>query len=373
MNKSGAALAPGDQVVVAGFKTPATATVAAVTAATATMSVPTTVEALSATIGGGTVSSTTATATFNRPVTLTAGAAQVQITRAATPLVTSDIGPLTFVAGFDSQLDQRATITVPAPALAAGDIIRVKQTAATGVIAGTNLTADITYVVPAAGAAPSVTAATGVLTSVGGVLNTTGVLNTNVVVQAKSALPVGAIQVAYVQGAGASVATSAVAVLDNVTGITTITVTLGTSAASAPNATSAKVADAINAGASSIVTAVASDPTSVIVLGAAAAQPLSAGTRSLAVTVTASKTLGAVTEANIGYDGNADGFNDTIVSVSKTFTAPSNSYVVTYNLGVGTTAPTFTAGTSQLRLAPAAMTDTTLVNSVAQIFTIAAP
>jgi putative cell wall-binding protein len=367
-----APLAVGDTVTVSGFKTSATG----VTAATATATVPATVAPLSATIGGAIVGSSTATVTFNRPVTLGAAATDVTIVRATAPAAPpTNIGPLSFATAADGQIALKATITIPAPALAAGDIIRVTPAAATGVATGTNLTANVTAVVPPAGAAPSLTAATGVLTQVGGVLNTTGALATNVVVQAKAALPAGAILVEYVNPTvpGPNIATSAVAVLNNVTGVTTVTVTLGTNAASATNATSASVAAAINAGAGSVVSAVSSDPTSPTVLAPAAAQAVGAGTRSLAVTATASKTLAAVVEGNIGYDGNNDGFNDTVLAVTKTFTAPSNTFVLTYNLGVGSTAPVFTPGTSQVRLAPAAMTDITAVNSGAQIFPIAAP
>ena len=90
------------------------------------------------------------------------------------------------------------------------------------------------------------------------------------------------------------------------------------------------------------------------------------------------------------YDGNNDGFADTVVdaipglvgnptltSFTGTAATPSNTFVVTFNLGVGTlptnTGASFTAGTSRVLLAPGSLTDATAVNSTGQIIPVAAP
>ncbi len=376
---NGANLVEGDSVVVSGFQTPVAA--GSRTAASATAVVPATPATLTGTISGANVSAGTATVTFNRPVVLTGAATDATITRASGGGAVN-IGPLTFAAGGRAaQIATTATITVPAPVLAAGDIVKVLTTGATGAATGTNLQADISVVVPPAGAAPILSSAVGVLTATGGVLNTTGAIDTNIVVQAKSALPAGAVAV-VLDGSNAgtnSVATTAAAVLDNTTGITTVTVKLGTDGAGALNATSSIAAAAINAGAGAVVTATASNPTSVVILGALASQNLGAGTRTLAVTATSSKPLNAVTVGSIGYDGNADGFDDAGVGAPTLsgFTGPApadSTFVLTFELGVGTlptnTGAAFTAGTSQLRLASGALTDSTSVNNLAQIIAI---
>ena len=67
----------------------------------------------------------------------------------------------------------------------------------------------------------------------------------------------------------------------------------------------------------------------------------------------------------------------TLTTFTGTATTPSSSFVVTFNLGVGTlptnTGAAFTAGTSRVQLAPGSLTDTTAVNSTGQIIPIAAP
>lgn len=387
---NGANLAVGDTVVASGFKT--SVATGAVTAATASMTVPATPAVLTGTIAGAIVSGTAPTVTFNRPVVLVAGAANVTIVKASAPAVTVDIGPLTFVGGFATQLATTATINLPAAQspLTAGDVITVKQAAVTGVaspaVASLNLQASISAVVQSAGAAPALSAATGVLTATGGILLTNGAVNdTNVVVQAAAALPAGAVKVEYVTtNAGTpSVATTAAAVLDNTTGVTTITVKLGTDAAGTIAASAQQVAGAINAGASATAAATASNPLSTTSVGALAPQNVGIGSRTLAVTGTSTKPLTAVTVAQITYDGNNDGFADpgvgapTLTTFTGTAASPSSSFVVTFNLGVGTlptnTGAAFSAGTSKALLAPGSLTDATAVNSTGQIITIAAP
>ena len=255
--------------------------------------------------------------------------------------------------------------------------------AATGVATGTNLLASVTAVVPPAGAAPALSAATGVLTSTGGVLLTNGGINdTNVIVQAKSALPAGAIVVTYDGATNVgvpSVASTAVAVLDNVTGVTTITVKLGTNAAGAITASAQQVATAINTGASATATATASNPLSTTNVAVIAGLPLPSGARTLAVTGTSTKPLAAVNVAQMTYDGNNDGFADPGVGnpTLTSFTALTNTFVVTFNLGVGTlptnTGAAFAAGTSKAQLAPTSLTDTTAITSTGQIIAVAAP
>ncbi len=389
-----APLAAGDSVVVSGFTT--SAATGSLVAATASMTVPATPAVLTGTISGAVVSGTAPTITFNRPV-LTAGVANdVTIAKAAAPATIIDLGPLTFPTALAGQLATTATIDLGATgALTAGDVITVKRAAVTGVaspaVASLNLQANVTAVVQSAGAAPALSAATGVLTANGGIVFTNGVVDaTNVVVQAKSALPAGAILVTYdyTTNIGTpNAATTAVAAQDNTVagqGVFTITVKLGTNAAGALAATSSQVAAAINAGASAIVTATASDATSTAnVIAGVTADPTSAGTRTLAVTGTSTKPLTAVAVGLITYDGNNDGFADpgvgapTLTSFTGTAVAPSNTFVVTFNLGVGTlptnTGAQFTAGTSRIQLAPGALTDATSVTSTGQILPIAAP
>lgn len=371
----------GDTVTATGFATPVTATAAARTAATATVTVPATVAPLTATIGGATVGAATATVTFNRPVTPGAAAASVTLVRATAPGVTVNVGPLT-QPGIQAQTQTSATITIPAPALAAGDILTVTPAAATGVVATLPLTQNVSLVVPPAGGAPTITAATGVLTATGGVLVTTpGTVNTSLVIQADAARPANAINVTFTQAVTASAPTAATAVLNNTTGITAINVQLGTNAASAPNATPAAVAAALNAGAGSVVTATPSNPASTTVVPALAVTNIPAGTRQLVVTATASKPLTAVNGANIAYDGNADGFNDAVAApvivTTATPATPSNMFVATFTLGVGalpvTPGAAFTAGTSTIRLSPAAITDSTTLTNTPLIVAIAAP
>ena len=388
---NGAALNVGDTVVATGFMT--SVATGAVTAATASMTVPATPAVLTGTIAGAIVSGTAPTVTFNRPVVLVAGAANVTIVKASAPAVTVDIGPLTFVGGFATQLATTATINLPAAQspLTAGDVITVKQAAVTGVaspaVASLNLQANVTAVVQSAGAAPALSAATGVLTATGGILLTNaGDVNTNVLVQATSALPMGAVRVVYdntTNNGTPSVATTAAAVLDNTTGVTTITVKLGTTAAGAINATSSQVAAAINAGASATAAATSSNPASGANVPVLANTPVGAGQRMLAVTGTATKPLTAVDVTKITYDGNNDGFADPgvgnpgLTTFTGTAATPSSSFVVTFDLGVGTlptnTGAAFSAGTSKAPLAPGSLTDSTAVLSTGQIITIAAP
>ena len=379
----GPVLAEGDSVVVAGFKTPTTA--GATTAATATSIVPATPVALSGSYSGAVVSATAPAVTFNRPVTLAGAASDVTIIRASAPTITENVPTRSFATAFDGQVATKVTLTIPAPALAAGDIITLKPAAVTGVAMGTDLTANLSVVVPPAGGAPVLSTAQGVLTATGGVANTTGALGTNVVVQAKAALPANAIRIVVddTTNAGtASVSTTAAAVLDNTTGVTTVTVKLGTDAGGVINATSSNVAAAINTGASATVTATASDPTSVVVHPpiATAGLGLGMGTRKLAVTATSSKPLTAYNLANFAYDGNNDGFNDTlagpIVETGFGPTLPDSTFVLTFDLGVGTlptnTGAAYVAGTSKVRLAPGAITDSTSVANLAQIIAVTA-
>ena len=299
------------------------------------MVVPTTPAQLTGTIGGAIVSGTAPTITFNRPVTLEAGAANVTIIKAAAPTTTVDLGPLRFApGGLAAQLATTATITDtagnPLAPLTAGDIITVKPAAVKGVAQNTltlsTLQGNVSAVVQTAGAAPALSAATGVLTATGGVKNTNNAIDdTNVVVQAKSALPADAIVVAYdfaTNAGAAGVATTAAAALNNLTGVTTVTVKIGTigpvGTTAAPGATSSQVAAAINAGASAVVTATPSNPLSVGAVAPVAAGGTSIGTRRLSVTGASTKPLTAINSALMAYDGNNDGFADAGVTVFST-------------------------------------------------------
>jgi putative cell wall-binding protein len=349
---AGGALAVGDSVVATGFTTPAPARAAA----TATATVPASAGQLTASITASPAAATGAV-TFSRPVGVNAGAANVTITRAG---VTTNVGPLTIAAGTQAaQYATVGTITVagmpsgPAAAFQTGDIVTVIPAAATGVInvSGNGiLLANVTTTVGSAGAAPTVTKVTGVVNAVGGLLNTTGVFATNVAIFADAALPAGAIVVQYVQGAGVNLPTSAVAVFDNTTGVTTITVTLGTDGTSTGDATPGDVAAALNVGtAGAVVTALPSNPASVSVLGALGATPIPAGTRTLIVTATASKPLSAL-PFSPGYDVNGDNFDEAFASATFGFVAGDSIAVYGFTLGVGAAqiaGPT--VGTSKIR------------------------
>ena len=270
----------GDSVVASGFTTPAAA--GALVAATASMTVPATPAQLTGAIAGAIVNGTAPTVTFNRPVNTAGVAGDVTIVKAADPTTVIDLGPLAPIDALNNQLKVTGAINLAAgPAgtspLTAGDVITVKRAAVVGVVgaASLNLQADITAVVQSAGAAPALSTATGVLTASGGIQNTEGSINdTNVVVQAKSALPAGAVTVVYdsaTNAGSAGVATTAAAVLNNTNGVTTITVKLGTigpvGTTLAPDATSSQVAAAINAGASAVVTATPSNVLSIAPVG----------------------------------------------------------------------------------------------------------
>ena len=316
----------GDSVVASGFTTPAAA--GALVAATASMTVPATPAQLTGAIAGAIVNGTAPTVTFNRPVNTAGVAGDVTIVKAADPTTVINLGPLAPINALNNQLKVTGAINLAAgPAgtspLTAGDVITVKRAAVVGVVgaASLNLQADITAVVQSAGAAPALSTATGVLTASGGVQNTEGSINdTNVVVQAKSALPAGAVTVVYdsaTNAGSAGVATTAAAVLNNTNGITTITVKLGTigpvGTTLAPDATSSQVAAAINAGASAVVTATPSNVLSLAPVGTIPVGSTTAGTRLLSVTGTSTKPLTAISVGAMTYDGNNDGFADTVV------------------------------------------------------------
>ena len=371
-------LALNDVVTASGFLTIG---LSPRVAATASKSV-TAAAALTAAVAGATAGASTHTITYSRPVVTTGTVlADVTVTRATVAAgVPQPAAGVVFATALAAQIGTTLTVTPNAAigALQVGDIITVKPTATTGV-AGGALAANLTFVVGPAGAKPVASAVTGVMSEVGGVLLTNaGDINTNVVVQSKAARPdtgtdavtdSGTLRVAIIQGAGLSVATSATAALDATTGITLITVTLGTDAAGAANGTAAKVAAALNAGAltSPLVTASASNPASVAVPLTLGATDVAAGTRTLIATVTASKPLAAVAAGLIDYDANGDGFAEVVGSAgpSPALVVGATSFTVALNLRVGLTAvPAPVAVTSKLRLNAGALTDTTVQTNV---------
>jgi putative cell wall-binding protein len=348
----GAALVAGNVITVSGFATPAP-NARAVAATTFTVGN----DAAGTTSISGVAGGETYTVTFSRSA-------------AAATLVAANFtterggGGQQAAAGVTIVNDPFNTVVTVTPAaahvpLAAGDVIRVSGVTTSG---GTAFPAA-QLTVAADLLAPTLNAA--LLSSTGSVrasLNTVPAdVTTNVFIQADNFGQEGnAISVEFVQAVGVSVPTTAA--VTEVGGGPRITVTLGTSAAGAANATPQTVAAAINANATAAALVTATGTGSATV-GAFGPANLTGGTRIANVTLVLSEAIRnpgsaaipTVLEAgvSVGLDLNGNGFADIAAPLITQQTLPgtdlTNGIVTfTYSLGVGQVA---TAGVSQVRVA----------------------
>lgn len=372
-----------DVVRVSGFT--AAANPAGRAIAPTTFTVSGSAAPLTATVEKAVQGASTFEIVFNQPVSLNNAPANVTITRAANNPVNLGAS-LTFANTTASEIGTTATVTVsgltPAPAaeLRSGDVIKVETASATRVAtaAGT-LATPLNYVVPGPGATPTASKVTGVVADLGGVtLLPDPVADHTVVVQANNARPAtgaGALLVTYDRGsAAAGASTTAEAVLNNIDGVTTITVKLGKDAGGTVNATSSDVAAALTA--TGLVTATPSVPNEPIPSSYTPVDaPLKAGTRTLTATVTASKPLTAVTVANIVYDAAGTGFNtEPVAAGSLVFNPGQATFTVKFDLDVGVSAKAApTNGVSTLRFSAGALTDATAQTNTAHVTSFSAP
>lgn len=368
-----------DVLVATGFQTTGTSPL---TISPTSYTVTTPTDQLTATVVAA-PGSPNFTVTFSRPVGALDGA-QVIIRKPGQ----ADAAPATFQFA-DATATAIGTVVsgTAAANFAAGDVIIVQPGAATATSGApatrNNLAANLNYVVPALTAGPTVSALTSNLVAVGGVLNTTGVIDTNIVIQADAARPdsgtdgatdAGVLRVALVDPGANNVPLSVAVNTDATTGVTTVTVTLATGPAGAITSTSSQVAAALNANAtaSTLLTATASNPTSVTPVTALGSTDVPAGTRTLQVTTTWSKALAAAGAAgDYIYDPAGNAFTLIPAASFGTNNLATGTVVLNFNLGVGVAQiPAPTAGVATLRVPAATVTavDTTTNANVVRAF-----